>query len=146
MKVILLKDVSEVGAQGDIKEVALGFARNYLIPQGLAQEATPAVIEKIEGQKAKKAKEAEKDLVETEKLAAAIEGQIIEISAKANEQGGLYGAVPTSKIVSALKEKGFDVDKEMIRAEHIKEVGEHEIVLNLPHGLESRVTLIINPE
>lgn len=146
MKIILLKDIPNTGRRGDIKEVALGFARNYLFPRGLAQEATAEALRQLEEQKAKAAKEAEKDLAATEKLAAALEGQVIEISAKANDQGGLYGAVSPSKIAAALKEKGFVVGKEAIAAEHIKEVGEHELVVRLPHGLEARITLVINSE
>jgi large subunit ribosomal protein L9 len=146
MKVILLKDVANVGLEGEIKEVAIGYARNFLFPQKLAEEATTEAVKRIEIEQAKKAKAAEQDLATTEKLAASLEGQTVEIAAKANDQSVLYAAVPPAKIAAALKAIGFSVNKEMISAEHIKELGEHEIVINLNHGLEARITLIINPE
>lgn len=146
MKVILLKDVPQLGNEGDIKEIALGYARNFLIPQGLAEEATEEKIREIQIRKEKEAKIAEADLEKTEKLAQKLEGQIIEVTAKANKEGTLYAAVPPAKIVAVLKEKGFEISKEQIQTEHIKELGEHEVIIKLSHNLEARITLIINPE
>lgn len=146
MKVILLKKVENLGEEGDVKEVALGHAQNFLIPQGLAKEATAEAIDELEAQKAKAAKEAEVDLEKIEELAAKLEGQIITISAKASDEGTLYAAVSPVKVATALKDKGFDVKKDQIQASEIKELGEHEVVLNLDHGLEARITLIINSE
>lgn len=146
MKVILLKDLPNLGQRGDIKEVNLGYARNYLIPQGFVKEATDAAIKDLEAQKEKEAKMAEADLEQMEKLASSLEGQIIEITTKASEEGTLYGAISPAKIVSALKEKGFEIRKDQIKTGHIKEVGEHEVAVDLDHGLEARITLIINSE
>jgi large subunit ribosomal protein L9 len=146
MKVILLQDVPELGDKGDIKEVALGHARNFLIPKGLAKEGTPEAIAEIEAQKQKQAKAAEVDLVKTEELAQKLEGQTMEISAKVNEEGTLYAAISPAKIAAALAMKGFEVRDDQIVTEHIKEVGEHEVVINLDHGLEARIDLIINAE
>ena len=146
MKVILLKDVKNLGDEGDVKEVALGYARNFLIPQGLAVEATPQAEAEAKAKKEKIAKEAEMNLKKAEELAAKLEGQTVEVTAKASEGGTLYGAVSEAKIAEALKKKGFAVRKNQIKAEHIKEVGEHEITINLDHGLEAKVTLVINTE
>ena len=146
MKVILLKDVPELGQRGDVKEVALGYARNFLIPKGLAKEATPEMVAEVEMQKQKEVKVAEQDLAQVEKLAQDLEGQVVELAAKASEEGRLYAAVSSAKIAAALKEKGFEVRKDQIIAEHIKEVGEHEILISLDHGLEARITLVINSE
>ncbi|OGY43144.1 MAG: 50S ribosomal protein L9 [Candidatus Buchananbacteria bacterium RIFCSPHIGHO2_02_FULL_38_8] len=146
MKVILLKHVPELGDEGDVKEIALGYARNFLIPQGLVKEATPEALAELEARKQKMAKEAELDLAKTEQLAAKLEGQKVEVTAKASEEGTLYAAISPAKIASALKEKGLEVRKEQIRAEHIKELGEYEVVVELDHGLEARITLIINSE
>ncbi|MDX9893285.1 MAG: 50S ribosomal protein L9 [Patescibacteria group bacterium] len=146
MKVVLLKNVDNLGHVGDVKEVALGYARNFLIPKGLATEATPKAIEEVETNKAKMAKQAEDDLANAEKLAQRLEGQTVEISAKASDEGTLYAAVSAAKVASALKDKGFEVNKNQINAGHIKEIGEHELVVNLDHGLEARITLVINSE
>jgi len=146
MKVILLKDVPNLGAKDDIKDVALGYGRNFLFPQGLAIEATPDAITELEARKAKEEKIAEMDLEKTEQLIQQLEGQVIEISAKASDEGTLYAAVSPAKIAAALKAKGFAVSKDQIAANHIKELGEHEIKINLDHGLEAVITLIINSE
>ena len=146
MKVILLKNVPNLGEEGDVKEVALGYARNFLLPKGAAIEATPEKIKEVQARKEKEAEVAEEDLAKTQKLAHDLEGQIVEVSAKAAEQGSLYATISAVKIASALKEKGFEVRKDQIKAGHIKEIGEHEITINLDHGLDSRITLIINQE
>lgn len=146
MKVILLQNMPNLGDKDEIKEVAVGYARNFLIPQGLAQQATPQAIAELEARKEKEARQAEVDLAKTEQLAGKLEGQVIEITAKANEEGKLYAAISPTKITVALKEKGFEISPDKIQAEHIKELGEHEVVINLPHRLEARITLIINPE
>lgn len=146
MKVILLERVPKLGEQGEVKEVALGYARNFLIPKGLAEEATTEAIAEALARKEKMAKQAEMDLVMAEALVQKLEGQTIEISAKASEEGTLYAAISSSKVATALQVKGFDVKKDQIILEGIKELGEHEIVINLDHGLEARVTLIVNSE
>ena len=146
MKVILLKKVNNLGEEGDVKEVAMGHARNFLIPQGLAVEATAEKIKEAEVKKAKAAKRAEADLEHTEATAVKLEGQVIEISAKASDEGTLYAAISPAKISAALKIKGFEVRKDQIKVADFKEVGEHEVVLSLDHGLEARITLVINSE
>ena len=100
----------------------------------------------IEARKEKEAKIAEADLLKTEQLGQKLEGQTVEISAKASEEGTLYAAVSPAKIAAALKEKGLEVRKDQIQASHIKELGEHEIKISLDHGLEARIALIINSE
>ena len=146
MKVILLKDVKNLGEAGEIKEVALGYARNFLIPHGLAVEATPQAEAEAMAKKEKMAKDAEMDLKKAEELASKLEGQSIEIWAKASDQGSLYGAISEAKIAAVLQAKGFNVRKDQIKAEHIKEIGEHEVVINLDHSLEAKITLIVNSE
>ncbi len=146
MKVILLKEISGLGRQGDVKEVASGYARNFLFPKGLAETATDEKIKEAEEKRAKNAKDAELDLIDTQKLVKKLEGQTVEISAKASDEGTLYAAVSPVKIAKALQQKGLEVKKQQIKAEHIKELGEHEITVELNHGLEARITLIINSE
>ncbi len=146
MRVILLKDVPTLGAKDDVKEVALGYARNFLFPQSLAIEATPEGIAELEARKAREEKMAEMDLEKTEQLVQQLEGQVVEISAKASDEGTLYAAVSPAKIAVALKAKGFEIAKDQIGASHIKELGEHEVKINLDHGLEAVITLIINAE
>ena len=146
MKVILLKKIKNLGDEGEVKEVALGHARNFLIPQGLATEATSRAVAEVEAKKAKQAKEAEAELAKIEDMVAKLEGRTVEVSAKANDEGTLYAAVSPAKVSAALKDMGFDVKKDQVKVEDLKELGEHEITLHLDHGLEARITLIINSE
>lgn len=144
MQIILLQNVEKLGQAGEIVEVSLGYARNFLIPKNLAKEATPQIIAEVEAKKQKQAKIAEADLVKTEELAKKLDGFELEVKAKASEEGTLFGSITNTKIASLLKEKGFDIKAEKIAVDHIKEVGEHEVVVNLAHGLEARIMLIVS--
>lgn len=146
MQVILIKDVKSLGQEGDSREVASGHARNFLIPQGLAIEATQKAIAELEAKKSQASKQAEADLTMAEDVVNRLEGQTVEIVLKASEEGTLYAAVSPAKIAVALKEKGFEIRKDQVVAGDIKEVGEHEIIINFDHGLEARISLIINSE
>lgn len=146
MKVILLKNVPNMGQAGEVKEVALGYARNFLFPRGLAEEATLEKIKAAEEKKVAKAATAELDLANAQDLAQRLEGQIIEIAAKASEEGTLYAVLAPAKITAALKARGFDLNKDQIQAGHIKEIGEHLVKINLDHGLEAAITLVVNAE
>ena len=134
-----------IGKEGEIREVSTGYARNFLIPQGFADVATPDLIAQIEKRTKKEAKRAEMDLVKTESLASQLDGSEFEISAKVSDMGTLYAAIAPSKIASLLKTKGFEVSKDQIITPPIKETGEHEIVIKLDHGLETKIVLIVNP-
>lgn len=146
MKVILIKNVPKLGQQWDVKDVALGYARNFLIPKGFAEEASPKALEELEARKATETKSAEANLLKMEELVGKLEGQIVEIKAKASEEGTLYAAISSTKVLAALKDKGFNIAKSQIELGHIKEIGDHEIIINLDHGLEARITLTVNPE
>lgn len=145
MKVILLKDVKGLGLKGQTKDVAEGYARNLLLPGKMVEIATSANIQKLAMEKVKQEKEANSDLLETEKLADKLNGLGIEINGKANEEGVLYASITQSKISGKLKELGLVVKKEQIfLPEHIKTVGEHNVKINLDHGLEAEITVLIS--
>lgn len=146
MKVILLKNVPNLGQEGDVKEAAMGYARNFLFIKNLAAEATPEKIKEAEEKRAKRAEVAQLDLAAAQEMAKKLEGQVIEVPARASEEGTLYATMPAAKIAAVLKAKGFEIKKENIQSGHIKEIGEHTVKIDLDHGLEARITLIINPE
>lgn len=143
MKVILLRPVEKLGREGDIKEVAVGYARNYLIPHGLADEATPDLVAQMSKRRDRQRHGAELELAQVEALAAKLQGSEISITAKASPEGTLYASVSPAKIASALEAKGLGVSKEQIAAGHLKAVGDHEVIVSLPHGLESTITVHI---
>lgn len=147
MKVILSKDVPKVGKKNEIKEVADGYARNFLFQNGLAKPATETELAQLELVQADLAQKAEEDLKAQEEIAAQIDGQEFEIESKADAKGKLYGSITPIKIAKILKDKGFEVSKSNIKLdEHIKTLGEHEITLEMDHGLEAKIKLIINEQ
>lgn len=147
MKVIILKETEGLGKVGDVKETADGYARNFLIPKGIAKPATEGAEKEIEILKEAQTKKSEEELKTAEGIAENLEGLSLEISAKADENGKLFGAISREDIAKVLKEKGFKVEKSKISiAEPIKEIGEHEAIVSFDHGLEARVEIIVVEE
>ncbi len=147
MKVILLKDVEKLGKEGEVKEVKDGFARNFLIPQKLAVLATKAEIVKLEELKEIESQKHEKELLEFQELATQLDGLELEILAKVSEEEKLFGAITNIQIIEKLKEQGIKINKEYIKLENpIKETGEYEVNVELPHNLEAKIKLIVIKE
>ncbi|MCG0314481.1 MAG: 50S ribosomal protein L9 [Calditerricola sp.] len=114
MKVIFLKDVKGQGKKGEVKTVSDGYARNYLIPRGLAVEATESNLKILEAQKRSEAKRKAQELAEAKALAEKLEKTTVTIAAKAGEGGRLFGAVTSKQIAEALAKQGLAVDKKKI--------------------------------
>ncbi len=147
MKVILTKDVQNLGNSGDIKDVASGYARNFLIPGGYAEATTKSAIEQAEKIRIKKRKQAEEELKIAEDLSGKIEGLSITIKAKADKSGKLYASVKSEEISKGLADQGFVAGKnKIVIKEPIKEAGEYEIIVALEHGLEARLNLIVESD
>ena len=141
----MLKNVEGLGKEGEIKEVSLGYARNFLIPRELAEEVTDELIAQIENRKQKESKNAEADLTKIEALADRLNGQEIEITAKASDEGKLYAAITSEMISAELKSRGFEIAANQINIpKPVKESGEHEVTINLPHGLEAKISVNVN--
>lgn len=142
MRLILLEDVNKLGHKGDIVEVAEGYARNFLFPQHLAVEATDETI--AERQRAEKSKEKQSKKQETQekKLAAAIDGEELIITAKA-DKGKLYAAITAKDIAQALKEKGHKVSDKLIEFKSTKEPGTYEASVSFPSGFEAQLNIVI---
>jgi large subunit ribosomal protein L9 len=146
MKVILLKDVKNLGKKGESKEVANGFARNFLFPQKMAELATNAAVQKSQLEMSKEAQAQEEALQKIQELAEKLTGSEIVIQAKA-KKGKLFGAVSKKKIVKELEKKGVMVAEDALALkEAIKEVGEYEIKVELGHGIETAFNLKIESE
>jgi len=145
MKVILTKDVQNLGSAGDIKDVADGYARNFLIPGGYVSVVTKDIIRQSEKIKEENKKLAEEGLKIAEELSRKMEGMSVIVKAKADKSGKLYAAIKEEEVLEVITSKGFkNIDKsKIIFKEPIKEVGEHEIIVSLDHGLESRLNLTV---
>jgi len=147
MKIILTKDVSNLGNAGEIKEVASGYARNFLIPNGCAKVATKALIKQAEELRIKKEKQAEEKLKTAQTLAEKLKNASVHIKAKADKTGKLYASVSSENISKALAEKGFDVKKNNIVIEKpIKEIGSYRIAINFGYGFETKISVIVESD
>lgn len=144
MKLLLCKNVSSLGIVGDVVEVSSGYARNYLVPHGLATEPTTANVRKV----AKARKEAEQELVRQremiEAFAKRLEGVEITVSALSNEEGVLYGSVGTKEIAAALQAEGHPVEPEhVVLEEPIRRLDNVSVEIKLSPDTLSTVKLWI---
>jgi large subunit ribosomal protein L9 len=147
MKVILLEDVENLGKKWDVKEVADGYARNFLIPQILVKPASSAEIEQAEKMRAETEAKAQKELAGVEKTASQLDGYELKIPMQVGEDGQLYAAVNSQKISSVLGAEGFKVSQKQIKiAEPIKELGEFPVMIEFDHGLEVEIRVIVEAE
>jgi len=146
MKVIFLADVKGSGKKGEIKEVADGFARNFLFKGNLAKPATPGAVDEQKAMAARKLKEAEIGLRNFQKEASRLDGQEVQVVEKATSDGKLYAAVTGAKLAEVIKKQlGTDVDpKHIVTPQPIKQLGEHTFVVNFPHGLEAEMSVIVS--
>lgn len=148
MKVILREEVQGVGYEGDLAEVKDGYARNYLLPQGLAVKATEANLKEWEEKKEEfqaKRKEAEgkaRDLVKV------IEDKVITITAKAGEGGRIFGSVTNQDIAEAfLEQAGQELDRrKIVLSENIKDIGEHTVIVKVFPEITAEMTVRVQNE
>jgi large subunit ribosomal protein L9 len=143
MKVIFLKDVKGKGKKGEVKNVADGYAHNFLIKQGLAIEASNANISTLEGQKKKEDKRAAEELAEAKKLGEQLEKITVELSAKAGEGGRLFGSITTKQIAEELQKKhGIKIDKrKMELSDAIRTLGHTKVPVKLHHDVVATLTV-----
>jgi large subunit ribosomal protein L9 len=147
MKVILQKDIPNLGEAGDIKEVANGYARNFLLPKNLVVMANDSSKKAIEHQNKMIRIKKEKRKKQSEKLMEAISGVELSFSVQVGEEDKLFGSVTAIDIAKQLKEKGFDVDKKKIHlAAPIKELGNFEVPVKIDEGITATVKLTVNKE
>jgi large subunit ribosomal protein L9 len=147
MKVILLKDVEKLGKKYEIKEVAPGFARNYLFPKKLAKPATEKNLKWLEEKLKKLEEKAEEELKKVQKMASEIDGLEITIPVKVGKGGELFESINKNKILEKMKEMGYKLNKNQILLEgKLKELGEFPVKIKFPHNLESEIKVIITEE
>jgi len=147
MKVMLIKDVYKLGRAGDIKKVADGYGRNFLIPQGLAVLATPGALKQVERiKKQAEIRRAEQNK-ELEGLAGQIAGVVLTFAAKAGETGKLYGSITTQNVADALQEKTrYEVKRHQIELQPIRNLGEFTAAVRLTMDLVPEIKIIVHRE
>jgi large subunit ribosomal protein L9 len=143
VKVILRADLKGVGKAGTITDVSDGYARNYLLPRGLAQEATEGNLTQAAARKAAEQRRDEKLLAEAKELAVRLQSAPAVVGAKAGERGKIFGAITNSQIAEAIEQTfGVQVDRHKIElGEPIKTIGDHICAVKLAHGVTAKVTV-----
>lgn len=148
MKVILKKDYELLGDEGQIVEVKNGYARNFLIPNGIVTAATASNLKTYEEIKKQRGRKIQKLTEEAQKVASDIAKNTITIKVKTGEDDRVFGSVTSQMIFDALKEKGFeDIEKKkIIIKEAIKSLGEHEVELKLVHSVLAKIKVNVVKE
>lgn len=148
MKVILTEDIQNLGTTGTIQEVKNGYARNYLLPRGLAKPATPGTVKLIEQKKAADEKKIARAEEENRALAGQIEQQTVRLTARVGQNGRLYGSITSAQIADALSAKlGQEVDRRKVELpENIHSVGEYDVTVRLVGRLAPKVKVIVEDE
>lgn len=148
MKVVFLKDVKGKGKKGEIKNVADGYAHNYLIKNGYAAEANAQALSQIEGQKKLEAKNAAAELAEAQALKEKVEALTVELKAKSGDGGRLFGSVSTKQIADALqKVHGIKIDKrKMTLPDGIRSLGFTNVPVKLHHEVSATLKVHVTEE
>lgn len=144
MKVILLSDVKSVGKKGDIVNASDGYARNFLFPRKLAQEANESNLHILNNQKEAERKKKTAEIEAAQKLAEELKGREIRIMVKSGEHGRLFGSITNKDISDAMKKQfKIDIDKKKIVVEPIKQLGTYDVEVKIYPEISTKVKVII---
>ena len=148
MRVVLLEDLPGKGKAGEIKEVSKGYARNFLLPQGLALEATPTVIKQVESRLEREKLEESIDRDKLVELAQQIEGKEIRLKARMGAGERLFGSITAADIAEELSRNiDFVIDKKKIDIDKpLRQIGSYEIAVKLAGDIKPQVTVVIEEE
>ena len=149
MKLILRETVASLGQAGDVVNVKPGYARNYLLPRGLAYTASAANIRRIEEEAVRRAERKRRDYLEANRQASRLEGLTVSVSAKAGSEGQLFGSVNVRDICELVEQSEIDFEldrRAVLLAEPIKSVGEHLVPIRLQTGVEVEIRVVVEAE
>ena len=141
VQVVLTEDLPNVGDSGDLVKVKPGYARNFLIPRGLAAMATKDNVKRIEHEKRVALAKVVKLRGAAEELAAKLAGIRLQLTAQVGDEGKLYGSITSRDIEEELTKQGFEIDRRRIIVEPVKELGEFDITVKLGAGVEGTFKL-----
>lgn len=147
IKVILTKDVSDLGKKGDVVDVADGYARNYLVPKSMAVKASPGAMRQAETMQEARAESEKRAREEADRIKAALEGTKVVIAARAGDEGKLYGSIGSAEIAEAIQKfAGVELDRKTIEIEEaIRAIGLHEVKIRNHPDVEFIVSLDVVP-
>ncbi len=148
MKIVLLKDVPNLGAAGEVKDVADGYARNFLMPKGFATLATTGLIKQAKERAEAQRKRDLKARTDAEAVSQRINGQTVRFVVKVGELDRLYGSITNVDVAEKLSAQlGIEVDRRRVElGDPIKRAGVYSVVVNLGHGLEPRINVVVEGE
>ncbi len=147
MEVLMINNVPRVGSKGEFKVVKKGYARNFLFPRNLAIPATPGAKKHYELMKDSWEKQLMREQEMFNEKAEKIEGSTITITKKAGDKGRLFGSVTSTELVDGIKEAvGIEVDKKLLVADHIKELGEHTVVVRFTGEVRANLKVMVVAE
>ena len=147
MKVLLLKDVFKLGRAGDVKRVADGYGRNYLLPQGLAVLATPGALKQVERIKSQATVQRNALNEQLGDVAEQLNGMVLSFAARASETGKLYGSITTQMIADSISKKtGLDINKRQVYSQPLRALGGHSVQVRLTVDLVPEITVLVNRE
>jgi large subunit ribosomal protein L9 len=147
IEVILREDIKTLGQAGEVVRVKPGYARNYLLPQGLAYEATEGNKKRIAAETRVRAARSQAERGDAERTAETLRGLSLTLSGKAGEEGKLFGSITGQDVADALSRQGYTVDRRRIELEHpIKTLGEHRVTIRLHPEVSAELRVAIVPE
>jgi large subunit ribosomal protein L9 len=147
MKVLLKEDVDNLGYAGEVHDVAAGFGRNFLIPQGLAVKASPSVMKQAETWRRRAEARREEMRAEYEALTARIEDTTLTFTARAGDTGKLYGSITMAQVADEMNERlGTDIDRRKVGVEPLRQLGEHKVIVRLSGDFQPHLTVVIESE
>jgi large subunit ribosomal protein L9 len=147
MKVLLLKDVYKLGRAGDVKRVAAGYGRNYLLPQGLAVLATPGALKQAEHIRTRADAHREQLNQEMSGVAARLEGMVLTFPARASETGKLYGSITAQMIAEAISQNAnVEIARRQVDIQTLRNLGEHKAHVRLTVDLVPEITILVHRE
>jgi large subunit ribosomal protein L9 len=147
MKVLLLKDVYKLGRAGDVKRVAAGYGRNFLLPQGLAVLATPGALKQVEHIRTKANVHREQLNQEMSGVAASLEGMVLAFPARASETGKLYGSITSQMVAAAINQKAkVELTRRQVDIQPLRNLGEHKAHVRLTVDLVPEITVLVYRE
>ena len=147
MEILLREDVDNLGARGEVVKVRAGYGRNYLLPRGLAVQATASNVKQIEMQRRSLLKKAAEVKAQADQQAELLKEVTLEFSRKVGEHGLLYGSVTSMDIAEAFAAKGFEIERKKITLKDpIKETGEYEVPVKLHREVTTNIKVVVKDE
>ncbi|MBI6872854.1 50S ribosomal protein L9 [Clostridium aciditolerans] len=144
MKVILVKDVKSLGKKGDIINASDGYARNYLFPRGLAQEATDSNLHILNNKKEAERRQKLAEIEAAQKLAESLKGKEVNLCVKSGENGRLFGAITGKDIADEINKKfNINIDKKKVVVDTIKQLGTYDVEIKLYPEISTKVKVVI---